>query len=210
MAFPYDPKKLLEDINYFRKVRNPKLKSYDEDLLKKYFRKEDYEYPDYSKQPPANIPFPGWPAPGQIQQPEQLGDSGQDFLNQDILEITASNAERAHWKGTKYLGTGGNGRVGLWEYTGPSDTAPKIKQIAVKEYTPDEPSDGFEWEGQMLEMLQTASPTSHVVTLLGKPQGIDAQAEGLHSKWQGIIIRLKLEFCEMGAVYKLIYNRITS
>jgi hypothetical protein len=185
MTHPYDPDKLLEDINFFRKRRNPRLKLWNGEWFNTYYRQGDYEYPDSSENSPVKVPFSGWPTPKQPQAPEQLSDAERDFINKTIHDITANDAEKAYWKGTKFLGSGGNGRVGLWEYTGPNDIAPEIKQIVVKEVISDDPIHNFEDEGEIIQRLQTGSQSLHIIGLVDKPRGADAQAEDLDPGWQG-------------------------
>jgi len=48
--------------------------------------------------------------------PAQLTQVQESFLNKAIPDMPGNSQ---HWKGTKFLGEGGNALVGLWEYDGP-------------------------------------------------------------------------------------------
>jgi hypothetical protein len=206
-----DEKQFLLDVNKFREYRGqvPLNRA-----VLDYFGTRNYQYPN----PPAvAVPlFPGWQnlavpeaSPGPSQSEKALR---EHFLEQTIPEITADAAQRAHWKGVKYLGGGGGGRVGLWEYSRPGETAQDFKRAAVKEVRVDEPDDPeldsilqeahFE-EGKRLERLQDAAQSSHIITLQAPLPKADA-------KGKGKVRRLVLEYCDMGDLSKLIDIRRAS
>ena len=176
-----------------------------------YFHRQNYQYPS----PPvvAVPPFPGWqnlavPEASPVSSPQEE-DLREAFLAQTIPEITANPVKRPHWKGIKYLGGGGGGKVGLWEYTGPGNTATKSRRVAVKEVRVDNPKydqylqeEHFE-EGKRLERLQEAAQSSHIITLQAPLPKADA-------KGQGKVRRLVLEYCDMGDLSKLIDIRRAS
>jgi hypothetical protein len=206
-----DEKQFLLDVNKFREHRGqvPLNRA-----VLNYFGTRNYQYPN----PPAvAVPsFPGWQNLAVLEAStvpsKEEKDLREHFLEQIIPEITADPAQRAHWKGIKYLGGGGGGRVGLWEYTGPEDTARNFRRVAVKEVRVDDPDDPemdsilqeahFE-EGKRLERLQQAAQSSHIITLQAPLPKADV-------KGQGKVRRLVLEYCDMGDLQKLIGIRHAS
>jgi hypothetical protein len=205
----YDKKEHLKVINQFNEYRGQT--QWTNSDFDKYWRKRHYQ----NTNPPAVAvpPFPGWqnlavpessPAPSQWEE-----EFREAFLEQTIPEITADPAKRAHWKGIKYLGGGGGGRVGLWEYTGPGNTGTNSRRVAVKEVR----VDNAEWdnvlqeahfdEGKRLERLQEAAQSSHIITLQTPLPKADANG-------QGKVRRLVFEYCDMGDLKGLINIRCTS
>jgi hypothetical protein len=197
----------LRNINQFRNYRGEP--SWDEAEFSTNYRTRDYQYPN---QPVVAVPpFPGWKAQAPPPPGRKPGQPEKEFLEQTIPEITTDPAQRAHWKGIKYLGGGGGGKVGLWEYTGPEDTAPSFRRVAVKELPVDYlGDDSLLQEGTRIERLREAAQSSHIITLQVPLQRVDAKSQGLPAEWQGQIRRLVFEYCDMGDLKGLIHRRITS
>jgi hypothetical protein len=122
--------------------------------------------------------------------------------------IAENEADQINWKGTRYLGGGGGGKVGLWEYTGPEDTAPETRQLVVKELRANRLSTSLQEEGEMLENFRRRAKSSHIITLIAPPEGIVAQDEGLGPEWDGVVRRIKLEYCALGDINTLIHTRL--
>lgn len=106
------------------------------------------------------------------------------------------------WKGTKILGAGGQGIVGLWEWkgTGPSPMPP-IRQIVVKKVTGNDTLND-EWE----TMLRLGNRGTHTVRLIHP----SSRAEGKRQRYDPVTGKLKgqkrliLEYCEGGDLDRLI------
>ncbi len=205
----------LLDVNHFRRYRGQRELT-RADL--NYLSIQNYHYP--SSPIIVAPPFSGWQNLAVPEASPALSPWEEDlrerFLAQTIPEITADPAQRADWKGIKYLGGGGGGRVGLWEYTGQEDTAPNFRRVAVKEVRVDDPRDDgvlqeelFK-EGKRLERLQEAAQSSHIITLQAPLPGADAKGEGSNAQRQGKIRRLVFEYCDMGDLLKLIEIRLDS
>jgi hypothetical protein len=195
----------VNDINLFNECRGQAPWTNSE--IDEHWRKRLYQYPN---SPAVAVPpFPGWQNLAGPSASTVSGQREEAFLEQTIPEISTDPAQRAHWKGIKYLGGGGGGRVGLWEYTGPGNTATNSRRVAVKEVRVDDQ----EWdnvlqeahydEGKRLERLQEAAQSSHIITLQAPLPKADA-------KGKGMVRRLVFEYCDMGDLMKLIDIRRTS
>lgn len=198
-------KVLLPDINLFNEYRGQT--PWTNSDFDKYWRTRSYKYPN----PPAVAvpPFHGWQNLAGPSASPVSSQREEAFLEQTIPEITADPAKRAQWKGIKYLGGGGGGRVGLWEYTGPGNTATNSRRVAVKEVRVDDQ----EWdsvfqeehfkEGKRIERLQEAAQSAHIITLQAPLPKADANGRGK-------VRRLVFEYCDMGDLKGLIDIRRTS
>lgn len=101
----------------------------------------------------------------------------------------------SHWKGTRILGQGGFGVVGLWEYVG--DNPPAVTKLAVKELNAGVNGD-LAAEGNFMMRLNTAN-SEHIVRLERDP----VPEEG----WDGRVRRLLMEYCPMGSLEGLLNRR---
>lgn len=208
MADAWPPQKLIDDINYFRDYRDPDLPVWTAQDVRDNYRINPF--PDHPV-PVAAIPaFPGWPDPQSAVRPPARPEreSQQKFLDDSMQGITEDEADLVNWKGTRYLGGGGGGKVGLWEYIGPEDTAPETRQLVVKELRANRLSTSLNEEGEMLEIFRTKARSSHIITLIDPPVGLVARDEGLDPEWDGVVRRIKLEYCALGDINTLIHTRL--
>lgn len=109
------------------------------------------------------------------------------------------------WKGTRFLGKGNFGIVGLWEYRGDPARAPPVTQVVVKQST-DEPMDEFHeiWggksamdEGRILKLLGKLN-SNHIIRQYGGNRVGDRFLD------MGLVVRIFLEFCPGGDLDQLV------
>jgi hypothetical protein len=207
MENPWPPQKLIDDINFFRKYRDPTLPDWNSQDVKDNYRVN--LFPDHPEPEAVIHQFPGWPPPGQAMPPSASPerDSQKSFLDNPMPGLITSAEDQVNWRGTRYLGGGGGGKVGLWEYTGPEDAAPETRKLVVKQTVADWPSTDLQEEGEMIEVIRKRAKSSHIITLITPPEGIVAQDEGLGAEWDGVVRRIKLEYCELGDIKRLIRTR---
>lgn len=103
------------------------------------------------------------------------------------------------WKGTRFIGQGSYGKVGLWEFEDAKQPEPLIKQIAIKqqEENPFAPEIELEAEGRIMALLTTIR-SKHLVRLYGQPK---ADTENGNK-----VVRLFMEYCPGGDLTRLMEN----
>ena len=194
MAVNFPTQQIVDNFNFWAKYRNQNAPNFDAqqiyDLLKA----------PYVRPPPPDPPivskFTGWPAapgprPPSPQIPaEQIQE--QNFLSSHPPELASlQNATlAANWRGTKFLGRGGNGLVGLWEYSGPEANPPPLRQVAIKQSLKPLPDMSLENEARFIQILNQAG-SDHFVRQITPPQRNAA----------GHVERLILEYCPMGDMF---------
>lgn len=120
-----------------------------------------------------------------------------NFDDRYLLTDSTWNQRLGHgWKGKETLGKGGYGTVVLWEYEGDEESAPGVKQVAIK-FTmiqPELPDTDWHIEGRLMEQLAKAR-SRHTLRMYG-PQ--------IEEKYQGKdVTQLLLEYCPGGDMSKL-------
>ncbi|KAH8592305.1 hypothetical protein B0O99DRAFT_674588 [Bisporella sp. PMI_857] len=108
------------------------------------------------------------------------------------------------WKGVKFLGKGGYGIAGLWEYQGSGTNAPQAKHVVIKQTSDEEPpgpvrgNTTARTEGQILGLLSTTANTRHIVKQYG--------GNKLGDRWNSMewVIRIFLEYCLGGDLERLV------
>lgn len=109
------------------------------------------------------------------------------------------------WTGTKFLGKGSFGIVGLWEYRGDPANAPEITQVVVKQCEDaDQDPERNIWggktpydEARILTKLSKAK-TNHIIKQYGGNRVGDKFLE------MGYVVRIFLEFCPGGDLKQLL------
>ncbi|KAG4436509.1 hypothetical protein IFR05_008015 [Cadophora sp. M221] len=118
--------------------------------------------------------------------------------------IVSADPDNTRWTGVKHLGTGGNGSVTLWEYTGHRIGQPPLPQdrkIAIKQEPL--PTYALRREGRRMSRLNRAQ-SDHVVKLLVDPAAIiTAQDAAMDALWIGTVRRLVMEYCPSGSLAEL-------
>ncbi|KAE9368345.1 kinase-like protein [Stipitochalara longipes BDJ] len=151
--------------------------------------------------PPAVPQFAGWgavaPPPDPAAPTPAENVLREAFLKSQPAELDTwqEAAQVANWRGTKLLGSGSGGLVGLWEYTARRIAGRPIhKEVAVKESSRKPLQDiDMEVEATKLEALVTVG-TEHVTKLLVAP---------VHRNAGGFVERLILEYCPMGDLFSV-------
>lgn len=101
------------------------------------------------------------------------------------------------WKGTKFLGQGSFGKVGLWEFEDANKPQPLITKVAIKqqEDNPFASEVELEAEGRIMALLTTVR-SRHLVRLYGQPKA-DIEDEKK-------VVRLFMEYCPGGDLTRLL------
>lgn len=125
MANPYPIAEniLLDDINTFRRYRNPNggphINAWTPQDLATLYRKSAFPAPNPANPVQPALPdFPGWPpaaAAGLPAGPVPLTEDQKDFIARTMPRLDIGDTSPLDWQGTMFLGHGGNGNVGLWE-----------------------------------------------------------------------------------------------
>ena len=147
--------------NKWRSYRNPGISNLNtEDVLARLNQQQHKDYGNLEVPIPGDTPstFYGH-LPTGVYRPRATPEPGtQGFLLRAVPDLNP------HWKGTKLLGAGGFGKVGLFEYRGPpKENDMPVTRVAVKEIHKDSRPDlDLRDEGELLRKLGTTiSP--HVV-----------------------------------------------
>jgi hypothetical protein len=153
--------------NKWRNYRNPNRDDLRADEVTRKMRwLQNQSYVSYAIQwpgsaPPAFVPHRDW---GEALRPYRVPPNPpglQAFLDRSVPDLSP------HWKGTRILGAGSSGKVGLFEYRGPpGQNSLPVSRVAIKEVVETAPASlELKSEGEMLLKLgQTLSP--HVVCAL--------------------------------------------
>lgn len=160
--------------------------------------------------PPPPVPgFPPFGPPGSPRGPPGPNRAARNWFASNIPELTREAATQGlagTWRGTRFLGQGSYGKVGLWEYqsAGPGDNGPNaFRQVVVKEMTGDQPNWAFAREEALTaNLMQTGS--RHIVSLAFPSEPIDSVRDGEDAMWHGFIKRLVMEYCPLGDLSNLI------
>lgn len=194
---------MLEEINHWRMYRDP-------NHIPLTIKDATKMYRTFPYTPPAALPPR---APRNITsdpsiEPEQVTPISrvfQDFLNKTVAGIPGNPA---HWRGTKFLGSGGTAMAGLWEWIAPPEIGrPPYTQVVVKELQPGHMTDAIYNESMFLEQTNYAS--QHIVNMLHPAYALKKGAlEGLDDSWDGIYIRMFQEYCSHGSLEQLLSRRI--
>ncbi|KAE9381092.1 kinase-like protein [Stipitochalara longipes BDJ] len=167
-------------------------------------RLTDYINPNAVAAPAPGVnPLP--PRPQRIAPPvDPDPDETRRFLSMDLEDLEDPQRRilfgggAGRWSGSKILGQGGNGRVGLWEFQ-PANRLPGqiYLQVAVKETTTDGPEGSLDDDNKFLRQLRE-SGSPHINHSLVNGRGVDAAAENLDMRWDGLIRILIMEYCSLG------------
>ncbi len=114
------------------------------------------------------------------------------------------NTTAANWQGGKVLGAGAFGEVTVWQYTGPPPF-PSHRSIAVKQTRDSKRSLQTEYD---VCVARRRSP--HIVKVLGGHTlgAADLAWEGKDATWDGVMIRMFMEYLPIGSLQGLLDRRI--
>jgi len=212
--------RIVEAVNFWTKYIHPDPEAFvpqPADRIHSWYRLSDYPGPGptFGLPPQATILGPGQP----LERPPGVDEvkAHRDFLDEPVPQLNKNPADplARHWVGTKFLGEGGCGKVGLWEYRDPNPAAlPGIgtRRVVVKEGTglPAEINNVLRREANNhLELAWGGSP--HIVSILRNvpaPASILGTDEGLGAEWNGVLRRIYLEYCDIGDLLDLLARRI--
>jgi hypothetical protein len=109
--------RIADNVNYWMRYRNPNHNNLTAQQAHAYFRKFEYNEPPLGELQGADPEWRSLP-PGQPlerPQPRDQNNRHRQFLDKVMPQLMDDPAEAVFWEGTKFLGEGGAGMVGLWE-----------------------------------------------------------------------------------------------
>jgi hypothetical protein len=215
-----DIARITADVNYWNEYRDPDPNNYvplTPQQVQAYYRRQNYVRPGLEALQGAHPQYrplgPGQP----LARPpaRELDPIRRQFLDKQIPQLMDDPAEAVHWQGTKFLGQGNFGQVGLWEYNDPDPNGriPEAgRKVAVKELklTQNAHRHSLMREAQHLLDLSQGS-SHHIVRLMLNPpfeDHIRGSDENLGPEWDGVVRRIFLEYCPLGSLGDLIERRI--
>lgn len=207
---------ILADVNYWGRYRHPDPNNYVDKTLQQVKNNSWSDYREPLHQTLTGAP-PVLPALGNqgnghtlIRPPANDPDPvHQRFLDQQIHSLGI------HWGSTKWLGEGGNARVGLWEHCcrflpAPENIPmPPNTQIAVKEAKTIAGARALKTEAAIYPKFNEIG-SEHIVEMVQDPEKVWEETiadEGLGPAWNNRIRRLFLEYCPLGTLHDLIDRR---
>ncbi|KAE9381091.1 kinase-like protein [Stipitochalara longipes BDJ] len=192
---------ITAEVNYWARYRSPDPANYVDKFpgnVQLNFRRHNYV-----------------PAQDDELEARDLDPAHRQFLDKHMPQLQDNPAEAPYWKGTKYLGEGSFGQVGLWEFQHPDpkvEPYPAARQVAVKEGKMTQRAFGnslLRESNHHLDLRPGGSP--HIVSMLldpPPPERILGADEGLGPEWDGIVRRIYLEYCPLGTLDDLLVRRI--
>ena len=209
---------ITANVNYWAQYRAPDPDNFvpqNAQQVQAFYRLQNYQPP----QPQAGPAVPP--------QPRDLGDglplerpAAQDtnivrraFLDRTLPQLQGDAAQRAHWRGIKFLGEGISSRVGLWEYMDPdpnADVPGERRQIAVKELKTSLPNPrtfDLAREAAILAKLRP-SGSPHIAHMIHNPGPVAAEERLPAGRFDGVVRRIFLEYCSLGSLDELLQRRI--
>ncbi|CZR55064.1 uncharacterized protein PAC_04950 [Phialocephala subalpina] len=194
MAAPVIDDAFLGSINYWRNYRGEQNATLKE--LQAYYRIHPYAAAPLQNIVPQVVPLLGQAqAATPYVSPVALSAAKrQRFLRNNIInnELPATE-DPLNWRGTKILGDGGHGIVGLWEYQGNADPPPTERQVAVKQLpagqTTNPQLDNLAFEENFLLCLYQYT-SAHIVRILFPSTTIIGANEGRHQPFSEVTLWL--------------------
>ena len=212
--------RILDDVNFWDKYRHPQPQLFvplNVQQVQGWYRRYNYPGPGPVLGDPPQPPVLGDGQPLERPPAQDLDPIHRQFLDTPVhrLNDNPGNANAHYWTGTKYLGDGTFGQVGLWEYQNPDLTVRPhtgARHVVVKEgrITAGEVNNTL-WPEADNHLDLHPGGSQHIVRMLLdplRPEDILGADEGLGPEWDGILRRIYLEYCELGDIFDLLRRRI--
>lgn len=209
---------ITANVNYWAQYRDPDPDNFvplNALQVQAFYRQQNYQPPP-APAGPAIPPQPRDLGDGQPLERPPARDTNivrRAFLDRTLPQLQGDAAQRAHWRGIKFLGEGISSRVGLWEYTDPNpnaDVPGGRRQIAVKELKtslPNPTAFDLDREAEILKKLRP-SGSPHITHMIHNPGPVTPDERLPAGKFNNVVRRIFLEYCSLGSLDELLERRI--
>jgi hypothetical protein len=196
MAFP--TRNTADTINYFREYRGAA--RWTDQEIKDNYQTRNLIPPPLFKPPKTQYTplVPSFAQPARVLTQEEQGFLASTIPDLEDVAQTDITGGPGNWRGTKYLGSGSFGMVGLWEYQGPNPKTTKRRYVVVKQSSTALPG-SMKKEGEFLIQLRVVG-SPHIANVLNTPQTVNSQAENIDPAWDNQVRRLIMEYCSVGGL----------